>query len=181
LHRFYECADGWLALVCERPHEAQALGRVLEVDPGADALTAQRDGALAQAIATALSTRPRDETVQALLAAGVAAAPALRAAEALESEWLWENHTLERWTHPRLGDFIGVRAYADFSRTPAGFQHPTPELGEHSTALLVELGVAPERIEALLASGAIFEPAHVAVHLAKSARTGNDNAALSVS
>jgi hypothetical protein len=59
---------------------------------------------------------------------------------------------------PRLGDFIG-RAYADFSRTPAGFQHPRAEL----------------------ATGAVFEPAHIAPHLAKSARTGNDNAALSVS
>jgi crotonobetainyl-CoA:carnitine CoA-transferase CaiB-like acyl-CoA transferase len=99
----------------------------------------------------------------------------------LQSEWLWENQTLERWTHPRLGDFIGVRAYADFSRTPSGFRHPTPDLGEHSTALLAELGVAPDRIAALLATGAVFEPAHIAPHLAKSARTGNDNTALSVS
>ena len=181
LHRFYECADGWLALVCERSDEAEALGRVLGVELGPDALSAERDGDLADCLATALSIRPRDATVQALLAAGVPAAPALRAAEALESDWLWENHTLERWTHPRLGDILGVRAYADFSRTPAGFQHPTPDLGEHSTALLTELGVTPERIEALLATGAVFEPAHIAPHLAKSARTGNDNAALSVS
>jgi crotonobetainyl-CoA:carnitine CoA-transferase CaiB-like acyl-CoA transferase len=181
LHRFYECADGWLALVCERADEAHGVGLALGVEIGGDALAAPRDGPLAQAIAEALSARPRDEAVQALLAAGVPAAPALRAAEALESEWLWENRTLERWTHPRLGDIVGVRAYADFSRTPAGFQHPTPDLGEHSTALLAEFGVPPERIAALLATGAVFEPAHVAPHLAKSARTGNDNAALSVS
>jgi len=181
LHRFYACADGWLALVCERAEEAEALGRALGVEIGRDALTAPRDGPLAAAIAQALAGRPRDAALEALLTAGVPAAPALRAAEALESEWLWENRTLERWTHPRLGDFIGVRAYADFSRTPAGFQHPTPDLGEHSTALLAELGMPPERIAALLASGAVFEPAHVAPHLAKSARTGNDNAALSVS
>ena len=181
LHRFYACADGWLALVCERPDEAQALGRVLGVEIGADALTAPRDGSLAQALAEALETRPRDIAVRELLAAGVPAAPALRAAEALESDWLWENRTLERWTHPRLGHIIGVRAYADFSRTPAGFRHPTPDLGEHSTQLLAELGVDPDRIAALLETGAIFEPAHIAPHLAKSARTGNDNAALSVS
>ncbi len=181
LHRFYECADGWLALVCARADEAHGVGFALGVEIGEAALAAPRDGVLARAIAEALSARPRDEAVQALLAAGVPAAPALRAAEALESEWLWENRTLERWTHPRLGDIVGVRAYADFSRTPAGFQHPTPDLGEHSTALLAEFGVPPERIAALLATGAVFEPAHVAPHLAKSARTGNDNAALSVS
>ena len=178
LHRFYACADGWLALVCETEDQARALGGVLDV--AAD-LAAPRDGALAQAIAAALAARPRDAAVQALLAAGVPAAPALRAAEALESGWLWENRVLERWTHPRLGDILGVRAYADFSRTPAGFHHPTPDLGEHSQALLAEFGIGPDRIAALLASGAVFEPAHVAPHLAKSARTGNDNAALSVS
>ncbi len=124
--------------------------------------------------------RSRDEAVQALLTAGVPAAPALRADEALESDWLWENRTLERWAHPRLGDVLGVRAYADFSRTPAGFQRPTPDLGEHSSSLLADLGFAPDRIAALLASGAIFEPTHVGSVLAKSARTGNDNAALSV-
>jgi crotonobetainyl-CoA:carnitine CoA-transferase CaiB-like acyl-CoA transferase len=180
LCRFYQCEDGWLALVCETREAAEALGRVLHLECGDDALTAPRDGALAQAIADALAHRGRDEAVQGLLAAGVPAAPALRAAEALESEWLWENRTLERWTHPRLGDVVGVRSYADFSRTPAGFQHPTPDLGEHSTALLTELGVSAERIAALLATGAIFEPVHIAPHLAKSARTGNDNAALSV-
>jgi len=181
LHRFYECADGWLALVCETQAEATALGQALQLDLGADPLAAPRDGELARSVAEALSRRPRDETVQALLAAGVLAAPALRAAEALESEWLWENRTLERWAHPRLGDIVGVRSYADFSRTAAGFARPTPDLGEHTTALLAELGLPPKRIEALLASGAVFEPAHLAPHLAKSARVGNDNQALSVS
>ncbi len=180
LHRFYECADGWLALVCTAECEAGALGDALKLEITPDALRAPRDGDLAQAIATSLATRSRDEAVQVLLSAGVPAAPALRAAEALESDWLWENQVLERWVHPRLGDVLGVRAYADFSRTPAGFSHPTPDLGEHSTSLLTELGVATERINALMASGAIFEPVHIAPHLAKSARTGNDNAALSV-
>jgi crotonobetainyl-CoA:carnitine CoA-transferase CaiB-like acyl-CoA transferase len=181
LHRFYECGDGgWLALVCETADQAKALGRVLEVELGADALTAPRDGSISHALAKAILGRRRDETVQALLAAGVPAAPALRGAEALESDWLWENRTLERWVHPRLGDIVGVRAYADFSRTPSGFQRPTPDLGEHSSSLLADLGFTPERIAALLATGAIFEPAHIDATLAKSARTGNDNAALQV-
>jgi crotonobetainyl-CoA:carnitine CoA-transferase CaiB-like acyl-CoA transferase len=180
LHRFYECADGWVALVCETPAQAQALAGVLGVEIGADALTAARDGGLAEAIASALASRRRDDTVLTLLDAGVPAAPVLRGAEALESEWLWENQTLELWTHPRLGDLIGVRRYADFSRTPAGFPHPSPDLGQHSTELLAELGVAPDRIAALMATGAVFEPAHVASALAKSARPGDGGVALAV-
>jgi crotonobetainyl-CoA:carnitine CoA-transferase CaiB-like acyl-CoA transferase len=153
----------------------------LQINMGPDALTAPRDGLLADAITATLASLPRDETVQALLAAGVPAAPALRAAEALQSEWLWENETLERWTHPRLGPFIGVRAYADFSRTPSGFRHPTPDLGEHTMALLAEFGIAADRVAALMATGAVFEPVHLGSVVAKSARVGNDNAALSVS
>jgi crotonobetainyl-CoA:carnitine CoA-transferase CaiB-like acyl-CoA transferase len=180
LHRFYECADAWLGLVCETREEASALGRVLAIDIGDDALNAARDGALSEAISSALAARPRDATVMQLLDAGVPAAPALRAAEALESEWLWENRTLEVWEHPRLGELIGVRSYADFSRTPCGFPHPTPDRGEHSTALLVELGLSAERIDALIATGAIFEPAHASPTVAKSARAGDGGGALAV-
>ena len=180
LHRFYECADGWLALVCETAAQAEALGRELSIGVDAAALTAARDGPLAEQVASALAGRRRDPAVQALLDAGVPAAPALRGAEALESEWLWANRTLERWTHPRLGDLIGVRSYADFSRTPSGFAHPTPDLGEHSTALLAGLGIPAERIAALLATGAIFEPAHLDARTAKSARAGDGGGALAV-
>ncbi|MBS0362140.1 MAG: CoA transferase [Proteobacteria bacterium] len=179
LHRFYECADGWLGLVCDSEAAAKALGRMLGIELGDDPLAAARDGELTEAVATRLMAWPRDIAVESLLSAGIAAAPALRAGEALESEWLWDNHALEIWRHPRLGDICGVRSYADFSRTPAGFRRPTPDLGEHSAEILRELGVAEERIEALFAAGAIFEPFHIDPSRAKSARAGNDNAALS--
>ena len=109
----------------------------------------------------ALSVRPRDATVQALLSAGVPRSPALRAAEALESEWLWRT-TWRRWTHPRLEDDDERARTADFSRTPAGFHYPTPDLGEHSTAAH-RTGVNRARSPATTATGAIFGKAgHVA-------------------
>ncbi len=181
LHRFYLCGDGdWLAIVCERPEEARAVGRVLGVDIGdaSEALAAPRDGALADALAAAFSQQPRAKLLQALLAAGVATAPALRGPEAFESEWLHDNDVFEAWVHPRVGEMISVRAYADFSRSPGGFRYPTPDLGEHSGELLGELGIAPERIEALFATGAVFEPAEHMTGLAKSARPGDGGVAL---
>jgi crotonobetainyl-CoA:carnitine CoA-transferase CaiB-like acyl-CoA transferase len=181
LHRFYRCGDGgWLAIVCERPDEAAALAGALGVDIGepGEAMNAPRDGPLAQALEAAFAARPRAEAVQALLAAGVAAAPALRGPEAFDSGWLKENGLFEAWTHPRVGRMISVRSYADFSRGPGGFRHPTPDLGEHSGELLRELGIAPERIEALFASGAVFEPAEHMTRLAKSARPGDGGVAL---
>jgi crotonobetainyl-CoA:carnitine CoA-transferase CaiB-like acyl-CoA transferase len=181
LHRFYRCGDGdWLAIACERSDEAVALGKALGIDIGdADrALKAPRDGPLAQALDAAFAARSRPEALGALLAAGVAAAPALRGPEAFDSEWLKENGLFEAWTHPRVGPMISVRAYADFSRSPGGFRHPTPDLGEHSGELLRELGVDEARIAALFASGAVFEPAEHMTGLAKSARPGDGGVAL---
>ncbi|HZC15995.1 MAG TPA: CoA transferase, partial [Caulobacteraceae bacterium] len=181
LHRFYRCGDGgWLAIVCERTGEARAVGQALGLDIGdvAEALKAPRDGPLAQALDAAFTARSRDDALNALLAAGVAAAPALRGPEAFDSDWLKENGLFETWTHPRVGKMISVRSYADFSRGPGGFRHPTPDLGEHSGELLRELGIDEARIEALFASGAVFEPAEHMTGLAKSARPGDGGVAL---
>ena len=180
LHRFYKCRDGWIAVVCEREDEARAVGSALALDIGdaAAALAAPRDGALAGALERAVASRPRAEILKALREAGVAAAPALRGLEAFESEWLWENRLFDIWRHPRVGDVVSVRAYADFSRTPAGFRGPTPDLGEHTTAVLREFGVPEERIEALFAVGAVFEPAHLAGQASKSQRPGDGGGAL---
>ncbi len=181
LHRFYRCTNNqWLAIVCERLDEAIAVGRALGLDIGdpAATLVAPRDGPLAETLEAAFATRSRDETVQALVAAGAPAAPALRGPEAFDDAWLNENRLFERWVHPRVGEMISVRAYADFARGPSGFRHPTPDLGQHSGELLRELGIEPARIEALFASGAVFEPAEHHSRLAKSARPGDGGVAL---
>ena len=183
LHRFYRCGDGgWLALVCERAEDVDALGRALERNLGEPeaALAEPRDGPLAQTLAEVFAGWARDEAVEALLAAGVAAAPALRGAEALEDPWLWDNRLFELWRHPRVGDVLSVRAYADFSAGGAGFAHPTPDLGQHSADVLRDFGIDEDRIAALIASGAVFEPMQHHSRLAKSARPGDGGNALAV-
>ncbi|HEX4182601.1 MAG TPA: CoA transferase [Caulobacteraceae bacterium] len=181
LHRYYLCGDGaWLGLVCERPEEVEAVGRVLSFDLGdaQAALAAPRGGALARTIAEALTAWSRDDAVAVLLTVGVAAAPALRGPEALESQWLWDNGLFEVWKHPRVGDVVSVRAYADFGRSQAGFAYPTPDLGEHSAELLREMGVAEGRIDALFAAHAVFGATEHHSRLAKSARPGDGGVAL---
>lgn len=157
LHRYYECADGWLGLVAETDAQAQGLAAALGVDLGPAPLLAPRDGEVADRLAAALAGRPRAEALAALRSAGVPAAPVLRSLETLDDPWLHENRWQDAWTHPRLGPMISVRAYADFSRTPSGFNRPTPDLGQHTVEVLREWGVAEDRIRALMASGAIFE------------------------
>lgn len=156
LHRYYACADGWIGLVAETEAEAQALGRVLAVELGATPLAEARDGVVADRIAAALAEWRRSEALSALRGAGVAAAPAIRGDEALEDAWLQENGFVEEWRHARLGPIVTPKAFASFSRTPGGFSRPTPELAEHSGEVLAEYGIAPERIAALIADGAVF-------------------------
>lgn len=157
LYRFYPCADGWLAVACETGAEAGGVGQVLGLDLGAADLAEPRDGDLARRIEAALAGRVRDETVDALLAAGVPAAPVRRFDEVLEDDWAWDNGHMDRWSHPRLGPGVSARNYSDFSRSPTGFVRPTPELAGHTREVLGDYGVPEARIADLLATGAAFE------------------------
>jgi crotonobetainyl-CoA:carnitine CoA-transferase CaiB-like acyl-CoA transferase len=156
LQRYYACADGWIGVACETDAEAHALGEALGVDLGPAPLLAPRDGEVAERLEAALAGRERAAVLQALLAAGVAAAPVLRSAEALHDPWLRENGFLDDWEHARLGPMITVRGYADFARTPVGERRPTPDLGEHTAEVLRDFGIPDDRIAALLAAGAVF-------------------------
>ena len=156
LYRYYKCADDWLGMACDTDAEAAALGRALGVDPGAAPLLASRDGDLATRLEAAFAGLPRAAALDALEGAGVAAAPVLRGAETLDDPYLAENDFLEAWDHPRLGAMITVKGYAGFARTPVSLVRPTPDLGGHSAEVLADWGVSPDRIAALLASGAVF-------------------------
>jgi len=166
VHRYYECQDGWLAVAAETVAEAEALLTVMETpaDP-ADALSAPPAGPVAGRLAATLAGRTRGGVLDALEAAGVPCAPCVRGYEAYEDAWLAENGVYVAWRHARLGEAVGVRSYADFDRTPGGFRHPVPDAGEHTRQVLAEFGLAPEQIEALLAVGAVFEPAAARSHL----------------
>ncbi len=166
VHRYYQCQDGWLAVAAESLAEAEALLTALgsPADP-ADALSAPPEGPLAGRLADILAGRSRDGVLDALEAAGVPCIPCVRGYEAYEDSWLAENGVFVAWRHPRLGEAVGVRNYADFDRTPGGFRHPVPDAGEHTREVLVGFGLTPERIENLLGSGAVFEPAAARSHM----------------
>ena len=166
VHRYYQCQDGWLAVAAESLAEAEALLTVLgtPADP-VDALSAPPEGPLAGRLVDILAGRSRDGVLDALEAAGVPCIPCVRGYEAYEDPWLAENGVFVAWRHPRLGEAVGVRNYADFDRTPGGFRHPVPDAGEHTREVLAGFGLTPERIETLLGSGAVFEPAAARSHM----------------
>ncbi|HEY0436771.1 MAG TPA: CoA transferase, partial [Phenylobacterium sp.] len=81
LHRYYACADGWIGLAADTDAEARAVAQALAVDLGQAPLLAPREGEIASRLEAAFAARPRGAVLDALLKAGVAAAPVLRSAE----------------------------------------------------------------------------------------------------
>jgi crotonobetainyl-CoA:carnitine CoA-transferase CaiB-like acyl-CoA transferase len=156
VRRYYACADGWIGVHCMAEADATSLCAALCVETGPNPLAEARDGALAQRLETAFAPRPRAEALAVLLAAGVAAAPAIRQNEMWTDDWLLENRFTECWNQPRLGSIESPRSYGDFSATPGHFLRPGPEIGEHSISVLEDWGIARSRIAELLISGAVF-------------------------
>jgi crotonobetainyl-CoA:carnitine CoA-transferase CaiB-like acyl-CoA transferase len=57
--------------------------------------------------------------------------------------------------HPRLGAITQVGIPFELARTPASIRTPPPLLGEHSDAILEELGLSAAEIAAVRADGVI--------------------------
>jgi crotonobetainyl-CoA:carnitine CoA-transferase CaiB-like acyl-CoA transferase len=58
-------------------------------------------------------------------------------------------------THPRLGEMNLVSQPVKLTRTPAGMVRATPELGEHTSEILAELGYTDADLTALREQGVI--------------------------
>ena len=65
------------------------------------------------------------------------------------------NRMAEPVLHPRLGEIGLVSQPFRLSRTPHALHSPTPECGEHTDAILSEIGCSPDEIAALRSRGAI--------------------------
>jgi len=63
--------------------------------------------------------------------------------------------SLERFEHPRAGAMIHPRAPARFSQTQLGANKPSPEVGEHTAEILMDLGYSLETLQAWAREGAI--------------------------
>jgi crotonobetainyl-CoA:carnitine CoA-transferase CaiB-like acyl-CoA transferase len=109
--------------------------------------------ALEQALAPTFKTRTREEWLKRLETKDVPAAPLYNVAEALADAQVAHLKLLDRVEHPVAGTmrFIGSPvAYDDFARLPSS---AAPSLGEHSAALLNELGLGEQTIRQLREKG----------------------------
>jgi crotonobetainyl-CoA:carnitine CoA-transferase CaiB-like acyl-CoA transferase len=154
----FPASEGYLALGFA---DLTALGEVIGepsfagLDPEVAGWT-HRDELYAKTAAR-LATRPASEWVELLLAAGIWAGPVYGYAELVDDPQIQHNGTFVEYEHPTEGHVKTPGFPYRFSATPARIDRGAPLVGEHSREVLTELGLAPERIEALLADGVVAE------------------------
>jgi crotonobetainyl-CoA:carnitine CoA-transferase CaiB-like acyl-CoA transferase len=159
-YRLYQCArGGWLFLAAVQEKEWRALAEALGhaewlVDPRFATLKARResDDALADELAELFAGRTAAEWEATLLEHGV---PATRADEQTFEEFLVANVPHQPMTHSAFGDYWRRPPAVRFEGCEPVGTTVAPGLGEHTAALLTELGYTPDECADLIESGAV--------------------------
>ncbi|MEI8703449.1 CaiB/BaiF CoA transferase family protein [Mesorhizobium sp. ISC15] len=159
----YSTRDGAIALVAHPvalPDIAAALDltdRIVPLLEGKGAWT-KRDE-----IAAILSDRLRqltsDDALSRLAPTGILLAPVRSIGEALADPDV-ASELVRDVEHSYGGRYRVALEPLKLSGSPLVFDRPAPDLGEHSVEVLRESGIDPDRIEALIASGAVRTSAH---------------------
>jgi crotonobetainyl-CoA:carnitine CoA-transferase CaiB-like acyl-CoA transferase len=102
-------------------------------------------------MAEIIKERPTAEWLQRLNANDVPSAPVLRRNEVIANEQVLARELIVEMDHPDIGRVRQPIPAARFDHTPARIQGPAPRIGEHSAAILAELGLEATEIERLAA------------------------------
>jgi crotonobetainyl-CoA:carnitine CoA-transferase CaiB-like acyl-CoA transferase len=146
----------WLALL-------DAIGRMdIAADERFNTRDARRQNypCLEEILAPTFQTKSREEWLRCLEARDVPAVPLHDVAEALADPQVRHLQLIEQVEHPVVGklEFVGspVR-YSNFTESPP---LPPPLVGEHTIAVLRELGYSDQTIEELRAEQVVGIAAH---------------------
>jgi len=101
------------------------------------------------------ATWSRAALVDALTAAGVPCGPINTIPESFADPQLAHREMLRRLPHPRAGSVPQVVSPMRFTDSPLDYDRPPPGLGEHTDALLREIGMTDDEIARLRAAGVV--------------------------
>lgn len=141
-----QASDGWFVIGAANQGLwltfIQVLGRPeLQDDPrySTNAARVSNRIALIEELAPTFLTRTREEWIDALLAAGVPAAPILDYGEAVTSEQAVARDMVQMVPHPVEGEFKALGFPVKMRGTPQEVRLPPPLLNEHSDLIRQEL------------------------------------------
>ena len=152
----FRCADGQhVSIGSIEPQFYAELMRLTGLD-GDPEFAKQMDKAswphLKQRLGDVFATKTRDEWCAIMEATDVCFAPVLTMSEAAE-----HPHNMQRGTFIEVGGMRQPAPAPRFSRTVPSVERPPAHAGQHSREVLADWGVAAERIDSLLASGAVAD------------------------
>jgi crotonobetainyl-CoA:carnitine CoA-transferase CaiB-like acyl-CoA transferase len=158
----FQTADGFITAGANSDDEWKALAAALEhpewiTDARFKTPAARERNAEArlELVADVLRTRPSAHWLERLEAGQVPCAPILKRWDVLHHPQVQENQIVIETAHPHAGPMRQPRPAARFERTPTDPPRPAPLLGEHTRAVLGEIGVAAAEIDELYAAGTI--------------------------
>jgi crotonobetainyl-CoA:carnitine CoA-transferase CaiB-like acyl-CoA transferase len=100
-------------------------------------------------------SRTAAEWLDRLGAAGVPAGPISRISDVMTDPQVLHREMVVALDHPRAGRVRVNGVPLKFSETPGAVRTPPPVLGQHTAAILAELGCSPAQVEALREAGAV--------------------------
>ncbi len=164
-YRLYECQDEWIFVACGNPtfwnKLCIALGREdLVADPrfaGAPWAIAEQQhrDALALLLGEILHQQPRAYWLKVFEAADVPCAPVSRREEFMEDPQVQHNQMIVAVEDPQWGKTRQMGIPVTVVESPGKIEGAAPRLGEHTDAVLRELGYRDERIGRLRGQGII--------------------------
>jgi crotonobetainyl-CoA:carnitine CoA-transferase CaiB-like acyl-CoA transferase len=158
----YQTADGYVVMslgdVASVTKVGEALGVLEPLRPYLTerGLRANRDE-VADAIATGVRRLPTAELTKRMAHTGVWVAPIRTLLDALQDPVVIHQQLIKQLSSPYGTQYRVVGNPLKMSGTPPDTFRPAPAPGEHSVAVLQELGYTATEIEGLLASKAVVQ------------------------
>ena len=102
-----------------------------------------------------LALKPAAEWCELLGREGIPSGPIYNVPEMLQDEHMRARGLIVEQAHPTAGTLRTLACPVRLSGTPASYRLPPPLLGQHTEAILAELGYSPAEICRLQEAGAI--------------------------
>ena len=161
-YQAFPTADGWINVGGANQSNWERIVKVIGRPELADDARFRTNGdrmrnleALTPIIAERLKSRSSADWIREFEAAGVPVGPVNRIGDMLADPQVAAREMVVEVEHPRAGRTRALGHPVKFSRTPGSVERAAPLLGQHTRAILGELGYSPADIDRLQAEGAV--------------------------
>jgi crotonobetainyl-CoA:carnitine CoA-transferase CaiB-like acyl-CoA transferase len=156
----FETSDGYITLAMA---PLAKLGELIG-EPSFAAMDDQTDGwtqrdAIFAAVKEKLKGATSADWLERFRAADIWAGPVYGYADLVADPQIAHNRTFVEYDHPTEGRVKTPGFPIRFSKTPSSVDRGAPVVGEHSREVLGELGLDPQAVERLIASGVVRQDA----------------------